>query len=362
MAGSQFGEIFRISTWGESHGAGLGVVIDGCPAGIVLGEDDFSEDMARRRPGQSGYATPRSEEDRVEILSGIFEGKTTGTPISLVIRNTSQRSSDYSDIAGYYRPGHADRTYDDKYGFRDYRGGGRSSGRETAARVAAGVVAKKLLQPMGINTTAYVKKIGSCECGLSGIPDKKLIESSPLRIPDPEVSRAAEAYLKEKMSEGDSAGAIVECITTGVPAGLGDPVFSKLDALLGQAVFSIGAVKGVEFGAGFEVAEMSGFTNNDIHRNNAGGILGGISTGDDIVLRAAFKPTPSISKEQSAYDRQGNEITVSVRGRHDPLVAARAVVVVESMVNIVLADRILINMGSRADNITELYNKLNKNR
>ena len=397
MAGSSFGDFFRISTWGESHGKALGVVIDGCPAGLSLSEEDFLPAMARRRPGQTRYATPRSEPDEVEILSGVFEGKTTGTPISLMIRNTAQRSADYSEVAGYYRPGHADYGFDAKYGFRDYRGGGRSSGRETAARVAAGVVAEKLLAEIGVHTTAYVKQIGPCECkkgiyapgdrlatGEDGVipgrvlPDRQEIEASPLRMPDPEASSAAESYLADLMEKGDSSGGLIECVVTGVPAGIGDPVFDKLDARIGQALFSVGAVKGVEIGAGLSVAGATGTENNDSFlpasvsgeeadgsdvpqlrkaTNASGGILGGISDGDDIVVRAAFKPTPSISSEQQTVNRAGKPVNISVKGRHDPIIVPRAVVVVESMVNLVLVDRMIAGMSSRIDRIKQFYNE-----
>ncbi len=404
MSGSSFGTLFKISTWGESHGKALGVVIDGCPAGIPLCEVDFSEDMKRRAPGQTKYATPRKEADEVEILSGVFEGKTTGTPISLMIKNTSQRSGDYSEVASYYRPGHADYGFDAKFGFRDYRGGGRSSGRETAARVAAGVVAAKLLSELGIKTTAYVKQIGpyACEKNVYSrqvskegssvttkiekyIPERDIIEKSPLRMPDPDASQKAEKYLMDCIQENNSSGGLIECVITGVPAGVGDPVFDKLDALLGQAVFSIGAVKGVEIGAGFSVVETKGLDNNDSflsqsetssnmdnknapdantavpdpikETNNSGGILGGISDGDDIIIRAAFKPTPSISAEQQTVNKDGNPITISVKGRHDPIIVARAVVVVEAMANIVLADRLLVGMSAKLDRIKDFYGK-----
>ena len=370
MSGSVFGEIFRVSTWGESHGPALGAVVDGCPAGIPLTEVDFTEAMARRAPGQTKYATPRSEPDTVEIMSGVFEGKTTGTPISLMIRNTAQKSGDYSEIARYYRPGHADFTFDAKYGFRDYRGGGRSSGRETAARVAAGCIAGKLLDGLGVKTTAYVKQIGPYVCRKNVfdgniVPKLDQIEASPLRMPDPEISAQAEEYLSGLMAEGDSAGGVIECVTTGVPAGVGQPVFDKLDARLGQALFSIGAVKGVEIGDGFHVAEARGSENNDGFsitesgvkktQNKAGGILGGISDGSPIVLRAAFKPTPSISKEQKTVTRDGESIDISVKGRHDPIIVPRAVVVVEAMVNLVLADLMLIGISSRLESVKNMY-------
>ncbi len=372
MAGSVFGDIFTCSTWGESHGKALGVVVDGCPAGLSLSEEDFSPAMKRRSPGQTIYSTPRSEADEVEILSGVFEGRTTGTPISLMIRNTSQRSQDYSEVAGYYRPGHADFCFDAKYGFRDYRGGGRSSGRETAARVAAGVIAEKLLGELGIHTRAYVSQVGPHICKNNiydgtkeSIPSLEQVEKSPLRMPDLEVSKSAEQYLSELMSEGDSSGGMIECVVTGVPAGIGDPVNKKLDAMLSQALFSIGAVKGVEIGDGFKVASLVGSENNDSFipskdgikkaTNHAGGILGGISDGSDIVLRVAFKPTPSISKEQKTVNTSGEAVDVSVKGRHDPIIVPRAVVVVEAMVNLVLADRLLAGMGARIDKVKEFY-------
>ena len=372
MAGSVFGDIFTCSTWGESHGKALGVVVDGCPAGLSLSEEDFSSAMKRRSPGQTIYSTPRSEADEVEILSGVFEGRTTGTPISLMIRNTSQRSQDYSEVAGYYRPGHADFFFYAKYGFRDYRGGGRSSGRETAARVAAGVIGEKLLGELGIHTRAYVSQVGPHICKNNiydgtkeSIPSLEQVEKSPLRMPDLEVSKSAEQYLSELMSEGDSSGGMIECVVTGVPAGIGDPVNKKLDAMLSQALFSIGAVKGVEIGDGFKVASLVGSENNDNFipskdgikkaTNHAGGILGGISDGSDIVLRVAFKPTPSISKEQKTVNTSGEAVDVSVKGRHDPIIVPRAVVVVEAMVNLVLADRLLAGMGARIDKVKEFY-------
>ena len=375
MSGSIFGSVFRVSTWGESHGKALGVVVDGCPAGLSLDEEDFVFAMKRRSPGQTRYSTPRSEEDRVEILSGVFEGKTTGAPISLMIKNTSQRSGDYGEIAQTYRPGHADYTFDAKYGFRDYRGGGRSSGRETAARVAAGVIAGKLLAELGISVTAYVKQIGPHICKeniykTGFVPELELIEKSPLRMPDASVSDAAEEYLSGLMAEGDSAGGVIECIATGVMPGLGDPVFDKLDAALGGAIFSIGAVKGVEIGEGFGVAELTGSQNNDGFclqdgaksdiigkvSNHAGGVLGGISDGSDIVIRAAFKPTPSIHKEQKTVNSKGEEVDISIGGRHDPVILPRAVVVVESMVELVLADLLIKNLSSDVESIKLVYN------
>lgn len=365
MAGSVLGEVFKISTWGESHGGGVGVVIDGCPAGISLAKEDIQHFLNRRKPGETRYSTPRKEEDLVEILSGVFEGKTTGTPISLIVRNTSQRSEDYSDIAGYYRPGHADYTFDAKYGFRDYRGGGRSSGRETIGRVAAGAVAGKILGQLGINIIAYTKKIGPYECREGQIKPEN-IEKSPLRMPDLEISEEAERYLSEKMREMDSVGGIVECVVSGVPAGVGEPVFGKLDAVLAGNIFSIGAVKGVEIGAGFAVAEKTGAGNNDNfymaadgtvkkQTNFAGGILGGISDGDDIIIRAAFKPTPSIFQKQKTVNRQGEDTEIQIKGRHDPVIMPRAVVVVEAMTALTIVDRLFVGMTARIDRIKNFY-------
>lgn len=365
MAGSIFGENFRISTWGESHGAGLGVVVDGCPAGVSLCEADIQAFLDRRKPGETKYATPRREGDAVTILSGVFEGKTTGAPISMMVSNTSQKSKDYSEIAGVYRPGHADYTFDAKYGFRDYRGGGRSSGRETIGRVAGGAVAMKILAQLGIRITAYTKQIGPFVCREEAM-DPDNIEKSPLRMPDLERSEEAERYLAQKMEEHDSAGGIVECVISGVPAGVGEPVFGKLDAALAGAIFSVGAVKGVEIGAGFAVAERTGSENNDSfymdaggrvkkRTNSAGGILGGISDGDDIVIRAAFKPTPSIFRPQKTVNQAGEDVEIQIKGRHDPVIVPRAVVVVEAMAALTLVDRLFVGMTARMDKIREFY-------
>lgn len=367
MAGSVLGEVFRISTWGESHGKGLGVVVDGCPAGIPLDEKDIQSYLDRRKPGETKYATPRKEGDEVTILSGVFEGRTTGAPISLMVLNTSQKSGDYSDIAQVYRPGHADYTFDAKYGFRDYRGGGRSSGRETIGRVAAGAIAMKILEELGIHIIAYTKQIGPFVCRETAVtPDD--IETSPLRMPDQEMSVQAEEYLSQKMKEHDSVGGMIECVISGLPAGIGEPVFGKLDAMLASSLFSIGAVKGVEIGAGFAVAEKCGSENNDgfyidaagnvkKHTNFAGGILGGISDGDDIIIRAAFKPTPSIFQKQQTVNRQGEEVEIEIKGRHDPVIMPRAVVVVEAMAAVTLVDRLFVGMTSRIDKIRDFYGK-----
>jgi len=356
MAGSSFGNIFRVTTWGESHGAGVGVVVDGVPAGLPLCEEDIQIFLDRRKPGQSKYTTPRKEDDLVTIQSGVFEGKTTGTPISLVVYNNNQKSKDYSEIASYYRPGHADYCFDEKYGFRDYRGGGRSSGRETIGRVAAGAIAAKILATKGISFTTYTKAIGPVT--ISKI-DMDEIKDNALNMPDNEAAEKASTYLDELLKNGNSSGGIVECVINGVPCGLGDPVFEKLDANLAKAIFSIGAVKGFEIGDGFGVATATGLTNNDSFimkdgkvdkaTNHSGGILGGISDGTPIVFRAAIKPTPSISSLQNTVNKSGEEIEVSIKGRHDPIIVPRAVVVVEAMAAITVLDAYLSNLSSRID-------------
>lgn len=367
MAGSVLGEVFRISTWGESHGKGLGVVVDGCPAGIPLCEKDIQEYLDRRKPGETKYATPRKEADEVTILSGVFEGRTTGTPISMMVANTSQKSKDYSEIAEVYRPGHADYTFDAKYGFRDYRGGGRSSGRETIGRVAAGAIAAKILRELGIHITTYTKQIGPYLCKEEAMSPDHIWES-PLRMADLEASARAEEYLAQKMREHDSAGGVIECVISGMPVGIGEPVFGKLDALLAGNLFSIGAVKGVEIGAGFAAAGKCGSENNDgfymsadgrvkKHTNFAGGILGGMSDGDDIVIRAAFKPTPSIFQPQKTVNRKKENVEIQIKGRHDPVIVPRAVVVVESMAALTLVDRLFVGMTSRIDKIRDFYRK-----
>ena len=357
MAGSIFGKKFRVTTFGESHGKALGAVIDGCPAGLELSEEDIQKYLDLRKPGMSEYSTPRREDDKVEILSGVYDGRTTGTPISLVVHNYSQRSSDYADIASYYRPGHADYTFDLKYGFRDPRGGGRSSGRETIGRVAAGAVAIKLLNTFGISISAYTKSIAGIEIDMDRF-DHAAIYKDPLRMPDKDASLRASEYLDELRAKGDSAGGVIECRITGVPAGIGEPVFDKLDARLAYAVMSIGAVKAFEIGDGFEAAKATGSSNNDSFTadnegniskssNHSGGTLGGISDGSQIIFRAAVKPTPSVSVEQRTVNRDGKEINISIKGRHDPVIVPRAVVVVEAMAALTLIDLMLENMGSR---------------
>ena len=364
MAGSIFGTIFKISTWGESHGKGIGVVIDGCPAGLKLCEDDIQVYLNRRKPGQSKYTTPRKEDDTVEILSGVFEGKTTGTPISLAVYNKTQRSADYSEIAGYYRPGHADYTFDMKYGFRDYRGGGRSSGRETIGRVAAGAIAVKILEQLGISVNAYTKSIGDISIDYDRFDIKEALRN-PFSMPDAQAAARVEEFASRAIANKDSVGGIVECVIKNVMPGIGEPVFDKLDANLAKAIMSIGAVKGFEIGDGFEAAKLTGKSNNDGFRmengriiktsNHSGGVLGGMSDGSDIIFRAAFKPTPSIASVQNTVNKAGQNIEVSVKGRHDPMIVPRAVVVVETMAALTVVDLIFTAMTSRMDRITAFW-------
>lgn len=360
MSGSVFGTIFQISTWGESHGKGVGVTVDGCPAGIPLSETEIQQWLDRRKPGQSKFTTQRKESDQAEILSGVFEGKTTGTPIAIMVKNTNQRSGDYAEIASYYRPGHADYTFDQKYGFRDYRGGGRSSGRETIGRVAGGAVAMGLLKAVGIDLFAYTKEIGGIRADPGKFSREAILENA-VYMPDMDAAARAAELLEQCIREQDSAGGIIECVIRNVPVGLGDPVFDKLDAKLAAAVFSIGAVKGFEVGDGFAAASARGSENNDCFckggkkTNHAGGILGGISDGSDIIFRAAIKPTPSISAVQETVNRDGEEISISIKGRHDPVIVPRAVVVVEAMAALTVADALLTGMGSRVDTVREAY-------
>lgn len=356
MAGSTFGTIFKVTTWGESHGKALGAVIDGCPAGLPLCEEDIQKYLDRRKPGTSSITTPRKEEDIVEILSGIFEGKTTGTPISLMVRNTSQISKDYSEIASYYRPGHADYTYDQKYGFRDYRGGGRSSGRETLSRVAAGAVACKILEQMGISVCAYTRSIGAIQADLSHF-DRTAILETATAMPDRKADDAAISYLEGAKKQSNSVGGCMECRIEGLPAGIGDPVFEKLDANLAKAVMSIGAVKAVEIGDGCKVSSRFGTDNNDAFHleggkvvkttNHAGGVLGGISDGSTLLIRAHVKPTPSIYTTQETVNKSGEEININIKGRHDPIVIPRAVVVMECMAALTVLDAMLINLSAK---------------
>jgi len=364
MAGSTLGRHLSISTWGESHGKAIGVVIDGVPAGLPLCEDDLSLYLNRRRPGSNTYGTKRNEADAPEILSGIFEGKTTGTPISVMIRNTSQISRDYSNIASVYRPGHADYTFDAKYGFRDYRGGGRSSGRETIGRVAAGAIACKILKEMGIEIMAYTRAIGPFTANGSDFT-LEAVNASAIYMPDADTSAKAEGYLQECMAKQDSAGGVVECVVKGMPAGIGEPVFDKLDACLAKALMSIGAVKAVEIGDGTAVSQYTGSQNNDCFyiengvvskkTNHSGGILGGMSDGSDIIMRAHFKPTPSISQPQTTITNTLEDTAIEIHGRHDPIIVPRAVVVVESMAAVTILDLLMENMSARVDYLKDFY-------
>ncbi len=368
MSGNSFGQAFRVTTAGESHGPGNVVIIDGCPPGISLSEDDLRQDLARRRPGQSRIVTQRQEADEPEILSGVFEGRTTGTSIAILVRNTDQKSKDYSDIKDKYRPGHADYTYDQKYGFRDYRGGGRSSARETVSRVAAGVVAKKLIaEAFGGKVVGYVSQVGHVIADVADPASVTLeqVETLPsgeaniVRCPVP--GRAAEmvALIEELRKSQDSVGGVSEIVATGVPAGLGEPVFDKLKADLAKALFSLPAVVGVEYGAGFKVAAMKGSEHNDLFEagpggvrtktNRHGGMLGGISSGMPIVVRAAVKPTSSLPLEQETVTQQGEKTTIRTRGRHDPCLLPRFVPIGEAMVALVLADHYLRQRGQRGD-------------
>lgn len=367
MYGSTFGNIFKITTWGESHGKGLGVVVDGCPAGLPLCEEDIQVYLDRRKPGQSRYTTKRNESDAVEILSGVFEGKTTGTPISLIVYNMDQHSADYSEIAGYYRPGHADYNFDAKYGFRDYRGGGRSSGRETIGRVAAGAIAGRLLKQLGITVSAYTLSIGPIAINRERF-DMEAAASNPLYMPDETAAREAALYLEQCMAEKNSSGGMIECIIHGMPAGIGEPVFGKLDANLAKAILSIGSVKGFEIGDGFAVSAATGLTNNDGYQisrngsiekmsNHSGGITGGISDGCDIVFRAAIKPTPSIAAAQQTVTREKESVTVNIKGRHDPVIVPRAVVVVEAMAALTLVDMLFAGMTAKMSDIVAFFKR-----
>lgn len=365
MAGSSYGTIFRITTWGESHGKALGVVIDGCPAGLELEEEDIQSFLDRRKPGTSALTTQRKEDDTVEILSGVFEGRTTGTPISLMVRNTSQISKDYSDIASCYRPGHADYSFDAKYGFRDYRGGGRSSGRETVGRVAAGAVACKILKQLGIRVKAYTRAIGPIEIDPERY-EEALRLSTPTAMPDALANEKAVEYLAKAREKLDSVGGCMECLVDGLPAGIGDPVFEKLDANLAKAVMSIGAVKAVEIGDGSLVAKRCGSENNDPFycaedgsisklSNHAGGILGGISDGSQVVVRAYVKPTPSIYQPQRTINQAHENIEIQIKGRHDPIIVPRAVVVLECMTALTVLDAMLLNMTAKMSSLENFY-------
>jgi chorismate synthase len=345
MAGNVFGQVFRVMTWGESHGPALGAVVDGCPPRLKLTAQDIEADLARRRPGVQAHATTRREPDQVEILSGVFEGLTTGTPISLVIYNRDVRSQDYESLKDVFRPGHGDFTFQAKYGIRDHRGGGRAAARETAARVAAGAVAQKVLDRDKIQVLAYTLELGGVRAGLV---DESKIWDNPFFCPDPDAVAAMAARVEAVRAQGDSLGGVVEVRVRGCPPGLGEPVFDKLDAALAQAVMSVGAVKGVEIGAGFAAARLLGSENNDsplpgggFASNHAGGILAGISNGDEIVLRAAVKPIPSIARTQQTVDVAGRPRAISIKGRHDISAIPRIVPVLIAMVRLTLADFLL---------------------
>lgn len=355
---NSFGKLFKITTYGESHGKAIGVIIDGCPAGLTIDQDFIQSEMDRRKPGQSKITTQRKEGDRVDILSGVFEGQSTGMPISMVIYNEDQRSKDYSHIADKFRPSHADYTYETKYGHRDYRGGGRSSARETAARVAAGAIAKMWLKQLDISIEAYVSQVGSLRLQT---PYQEMnladAENNIVRCPDPKVAEKMIELIDQTRKNRDTIGGIVSCVIKGTPAGLGEPVFDKLHADLGKGMLSINAVKGFEYGSGFDGVEMYGSQHNDSFvkegdkvrttTNHSGGIQGGISNGEDIYFRVAFKPVATIMDDQASVDKEGNETVVSGKGRHDPCVVPRAVPIVEAMGALVIADFLLISRTNK---------------
>ncbi|MAT89566.1 MAG: chorismate synthase [Flavobacteriaceae bacterium] len=353
MAGNSFGSLFTITTFGESHGTAIGGVIDGCPAGVSIDFEAIERDMQRRKPGQSAIVTQRKEPDSVQFLSGIFEGKTIGTPIGFVIENTNQKSKDYSHIKDTYRPSHADYTYDQKYGHRDYRGGGRSSARETACRVVAGAIAKQLLNEVRIH--AFVSGVGILQLASpEKITDFSTIEQNPVRCPDPSMASKMETYIKEIRKQGDTVGGLVTCVIKNVPAGWGEPVFDKLHAQLGKAMLSINAVKGFEYGSGFSGTRMKGSEHNDsfnedgsTQTNFSGGIQGGISNGADIYFNVAFKPVATLMQKQETITAKGEKVTMQGKGRHDPCVVPRAVPIVEAMAAMVLADFMLLHKTSK---------------
>ncbi|WP_281540311.1 chorismate synthase [Maribacter aestuarii] len=349
MAGNTFGNLFKITTFGESHGVAIGGVLDGCPSGLEIDLEAIQRDLNRRKPGQSAIVTQRKEPDEVEFFSGIFEGKTTGTPIGFAIHNTNQKSKDYGHIKDSYRPSHADYVYDKKYGFRDYRGGGRSSARETASRVVAGAIAKQFLKDVEIN--AFVSQVGDMKLEKSYLDlDLSLTESNAVRCPDPETAARMEEYIKSVKKDGDTIGGIITCVAKNVPVGLGEPVFDKLHAELGKAMLSINAVKGFEYGSGFEGVKMKGSQHNDqfntdgsTKTNHSGGVQGGISNGMDIYFNVAFKPVATIIQAYETINKEGNKVQTQGKGRHDPCVVPRAVPIVEAMTALVLADYALLN-------------------
>jgi len=354
MSGNSFGKLFTVSSFGESHGPALGCIIDGCPPGIELSVEDLQFDLDRRKPGTSRHTTQRREADEVEILSGVFEGKTTGTPIGLLIRNTDQRSKDYGNIKDSFRPAHADYVYTHKYGFRDYRGGGRSSARETAMRVAAGAVAKKFLASKGISVKGYLSQLGPIKIDYNNF-DWDCVPTNPFFSPDAHVVAPMEEYMDKLRKEGNSIGAKISVHAMGVPVGLGEPIFDRIDAEIAHALMSINAVKGVEIGDGFACIEQKGTEHRDeissegFLSNHCGGVLGGITTGQDIIAHIALKPTSSLRLPGKSVDVNGNEVEVVTKGRHDPCVGIRATPIAEAMLAIVLTDHLLRDRGQNAD-------------
>ncbi|WP_297338057.1 chorismate synthase [Algoriphagus sp.] len=360
--GNTFGKLFKITTFGESHGIALGVTVEGCPAGLDIDEQFIRAEMQRRKPGQSKITTQRKEEDEIELLSGVFEGKSTGTPIGIIIRNADQKSKDYSHIADKFRPSHADYTYFEKYGIRDYRGGGRSSARETAARVAGGAIAKMLLAKKGIKITAFVSQVGELKLDKDYRKlDFSEIENNIVRCPDPQTAAQMIELIDSVRKDRDTIGGVVSCVIQHAPAGLGEPVFDRLHAELGKAMLSINAVKGFEFGSGFEGVKMRGSQHNDAFvkegeqvktkTNHSGGIQGGISNGEDIYFRVAFKPVATIMQDQESLNESGDKVTVSGKGRHDPCVVPRAVPIVEAMAALVIADYLLLAKSNKLRDI-----------
>lgn len=360
--GNSFGKLFKITTFGESHGVALGVIIEGCPAGLIIDEGKIIAEMQRRKPGQSKITTQRKEEDEIEILSGVFEGKSTGTPIGIVIRNADQKSKDYTHIADKFRPSHADYTYFEKYGIRDYRGGGRSSARETAARVAGGAIAKQFLEAKGISISAFVTQVGDLKLDKNyQTLDLSEAENNIVRCPDPEMAEQMIELIDSVRLDRDTIGGVVSCVIKNTPPGLGEPVFDRLHAELGRAMLSINAVKGFEYGSGFEGVKMRGSAHNDAFvkegekvktiTNHSGGIQGGISNGADIYFNVAFKPVATIMQDQASLNEAGEEVTVSGKGRHDPCVVPRAVPIVEAMAALVIADYLLLSKTNKLQDI-----------
>ncbi|MGY0218943.1 chorismate synthase [Endozoicomonadaceae bacterium StTr2] len=356
MSGNSIGKLFTVTTFGESHGLALGCIVDGCPPGLELTEADLQQDLDRRKPGTSRYTTQRREPDQVRILSGVFEGKTTGTPIGLLIENTDQRSRDYSNIKDTFRPAHADYAYNQKYGFRDYRGGGRSSARETAMRVAAGAIAKKWLAQQGITVRGYLSQLGPIKVEKH---DWNEVHNNPFFCPDADKVEAMAEYVDNMRREGDSIGARISVVASGLKPGLGEPIFDRLDAELAHSLMSINAVKGVEIGAGFDCIEQKGSEHRDemspegFHSNHAGGIVGGISTGQDIVAHIALKPTSSITKPGKTINTQGESIDVITKGRHDPCVGIRATPIAEAMMAITVMDHWMRHWAQNGDVVCE---------